>query len=501
MRCGRILVLGLAVGLGCRAALFAAPISLYFDSLNTNGVSPFCIRVEKVLEGSPADRAGVEIGDRIVGVEGKRVRDEREYGMIVRCYPNLSELSVTVQRGTEFVNLKFTDLPENRITGCGLVNEPPTGVWDILESRLGIQISDAFKADAKGTAPDVLGDLMEGFSAVKPRFSARPDTLQVAGLPPRAKEAFWRLGARKTDATRQWVLDFIEVYKAMIEEKYKKATDLMAAKRLQTTAPHPFLGQLLWFYGKIAANPPSEAKGIPLQSYGVDPLYFALCYPYPIMLERRTDWFAFNPGFRDAFDAGTGGNSSPDEDLGTLAERFQARPGASLGERYHGCVRSALVALESHGGWPYRSSSIMNDATATNVYAELLERTKTNADEKVSLAFALLIPSVKFQDMRTFTNAYATICEAGTREMGTANAILFNGIRFSQWNRDAMMARRRAIEERYGYPAFYKALSKLSPEFERRASLGYYFRQGQFVDGLSVWCVLSPDVVARALIK
>ena len=74
--------------------------------------------VDSILEGGPADRAGLQVGDRVLSANGKKLRSERHFTDMVRESEN-QELSLVVRREEASVELAVTPLrPTN-------VDRPP----------------------------------------------------------------------------------------------------------------------------------------------------------------------------------------------------------------------------------------------------------------------------------------------------------------------------------------------------------------------------------------
>nr|MBC7245456.1 PDZ domain-containing protein [Chloroflexota bacterium] len=55
--------------------------------------------VTKVVDGSPADQAGIHVGDVIIAVDGKRVEGENTLGQIIRSYRPGDGIEITLWRG------------------------------------------------------------------------------------------------------------------------------------------------------------------------------------------------------------------------------------------------------------------------------------------------------------------------------------------------------------------------------------------------------------------
>ena len=101
---------------------------LIFIVIFIAGVPSVTTKVGEMVPGKPADRAGIQAGDRITAVNGKPVSRWEDFARIV-AKGNLSPLKLDVQRGTS--SLKFTVTPESRTSKNILgdvVTQPIIGV-------------------------------------------------------------------------------------------------------------------------------------------------------------------------------------------------------------------------------------------------------------------------------------------------------------------------------------------------------------------------------------
>lgn len=62
------------------------------------------VRVEHVVRGGPADKAGMKSGDRIVGIEGKNVTQPQEVSRTVTSHKAGETITLSVERGGNSVN-------------------------------------------------------------------------------------------------------------------------------------------------------------------------------------------------------------------------------------------------------------------------------------------------------------------------------------------------------------------------------------------------------------
>lgn len=66
------------------------------------------VRIDRVDEGSPAEKAGVKEGDRVVNFDGERVRSTRQLTRLVQETPSGRTVKMTVQRGSDRRTLDIT---------------------------------------------------------------------------------------------------------------------------------------------------------------------------------------------------------------------------------------------------------------------------------------------------------------------------------------------------------------------------------------------------------
>ena len=64
--------------------------------------------VQVLVEGGPADRAGIEQGDVIVGLDGREVRDYFSFAPMLSAYEPGDEVTLRVRRGEEYLDVPVT---------------------------------------------------------------------------------------------------------------------------------------------------------------------------------------------------------------------------------------------------------------------------------------------------------------------------------------------------------------------------------------------------------
>jgi len=118
--------------------------------------------VSDVVPGSPADRAGIEVGDVITGYRGEQVADARALSRMVGSSDSGEKVHLNVLRGAKELNLKVTlgdaeaqvadNGNEHRLQNLGLVLAP---LSDDLRQRLNVD-SDVTGTVVMNVDPDGL---------------------------------------------------------------------------------------------------------------------------------------------------------------------------------------------------------------------------------------------------------------------------------------------------------------------------------------------------------
>jgi S1-C subfamily serine protease len=98
---------------------FPAPAQIGIEAENTeNG-----LRITRIIEGSPAEKAGLKKDDVILRADEKDIAGLNDLREIVRKHKANDEIAVTVRRGAQEVDVKVKFGP----AGPGRGQEPP--VW------------------------------------------------------------------------------------------------------------------------------------------------------------------------------------------------------------------------------------------------------------------------------------------------------------------------------------------------------------------------------------
>lgn len=72
------------------------------------GVSAYGIYIVEVIDGSPADQAGLEPGDRVISIDNTEIAAQEDLGTIVQSHAAGDIISITVARGGQMVTLNVT---------------------------------------------------------------------------------------------------------------------------------------------------------------------------------------------------------------------------------------------------------------------------------------------------------------------------------------------------------------------------------------------------------
>ncbi|MEI7880712.1 MAG: PDZ domain-containing protein [bacterium] len=470
----------------------------YFNVSGVSNTGPYTVLIVSVTDNSPAQIGGIRPGDRVLAFDGIRIRSLFEFKQYLNYFTNKSAVQVTVRRGSENILLNVKDIPNTRMIGCILHDESPS-IWNMLLKRWNIKPDDFLDLPPKAhNDADVQLDAIIGSFMEASPPPASPVVTQVAYFPARAQEALWTLGASHSDAARNWVIGLFKVYCAIVCQHYGEVDALIAKYGLLKTSHDPFLDSLVRFYTHVAKSPPSLEKSVPLKEYGVDAMYFAVCYPYPFVPERRSNWFSFDPGFEQLFNKATSGDAELEQKVSEAAMNYAYRISNSPSS-YLNRVKAAIIDQNQHGGWPMRHTVLYKEESLLACLSTLKENLDKHPQESVPTAFALLAPSLLADDLASFTKSYKIIFDAGTRELGTANSFIANTLRLWSLQRPKHLAVQLSINNKLPIPEVYTVLSRLSPDIKERAQKGYFIRQGQCVQDLGAFCKSDPYLVARAL--
>jgi len=128
---------------------FVAAIVLFFLVFGIIGIQTGTLVVDELQPGLPAEHAGLEPGDRIVGVNGEPVADWAELVSIIQAHPG-DELAFNVVRGGQELTLVVTPVARGE-DGMGYIGLAP--VFERVRMSLpaalarGIQLTEAIIAN------------------------------------------------------------------------------------------------------------------------------------------------------------------------------------------------------------------------------------------------------------------------------------------------------------------------------------------------------------------
>ncbi len=488
--------------LACSGALGQGYSTSYFEPSVPGDPGAFVVRVEDVVERGPSAKAGILKGDIIVALDGLRIHSQTEYSAYVQCVRRSTRIEVTVWRKSELKTLVIEDVPAKASIGCRLSDRGPS-IWSVLKEQWKIAPGDFLDApagDAKEDQPDVVDDIARAFNPDP--LPSGPMARRVTWFPRKGVHALSTLAARRSEADRLWVIGLLKVYGALVNQRYADVKELVSLHGLSRSSKDPFLDELVSFYTRIAEQPPARTNGISLSVYGVDPVCFALCYPYPIIPERRTDWFGSDRKLKRDFDSATTFRADRDS-AARVDAAFFANDDGSDSERYIGYMRGALV----DPGYAFSASShdvIQSPTRRAALLATLNEKLVKQPDRKVLISLALLAPSVVANDLACFKKSYQAVYDAGTRELAVANSIIDDAFddlqqhgtrRKSGEFRDAQ----REITGKVSAPEIYNFLAARSSDIASYVQAGCFYLDARGIQEVGGYCIEHPDSVVRAL--
>ena len=462
----------------------------------------FCLTVGRVLDDSAARRAGLRSGDRIVGVDGLRVRSPAEYMFMRYYYDARPDITLTVLRRDSLIDVPIRHPVPIRRSGFSWRN-PYSKHYELL-LQWNIELDGGRKVFLDAQVGDdkketTVTGLLDAFGVRQPRLVSQAGRL-LPLFPARGWEALTRTMVTEREKDRESGEALLNAYLHLRFGERGKASGLLAKMRLPETAPDVFLRRLAGFYERVCKSPPNWGTPKIWEAYGVDLPFFVACYPYPVVPEKGlTGSFGFDPEFQAFFDQATAGVWVDWEKIRTKAMKI-SREGAS-GDKdtiYLGQVKAALLDPRNHGGWPFRSPVVRVPDGRETVLKKLAARLDEKPEERVLTALAMLCPAVLSGDLDQFKSAYSIVFGAGPRERACAAAMV--GAERHAWEAESAFREFVAeLEEQEDRPAFYDYVLSASPAFRYRARTGSYYRHDHGVVGLEDWAGQGLQDVARAL--
>jgi hypothetical protein len=493
--------------------------SSYFENITslTSAPTAFVLRITSVKKDQPAERAGLRPGDCIIGLDGVRVRDSREYNLIRFFYDPRPTVELTLVRTGGITNIVISDPRPIRSCGFTFSDQKPDFLATLKASNL--QINDLLpeplpqvKAGPPSNGLDLFFETFKNAGRPAPNSGdsgLEPDSEMVVALssfPARGQEEILALLSTNSSADRNWVAHLIKVYGLLLFERRDEALRILTETRLLEHSSTPFLTQLLQFYQDVASHPPTANEGIPLNEYQVDIPFIALCFPYPLTPNAHSVEFPADPHFQGLFDTTFTGSQTRrnfQAELMSAARPYTIKNDTDPVASYIGVVKAAILDFLCQGGWPYRSEQVWTVKQSAEMVVGLKRRLADHPQERSEIGLSLIAPSIIASDEATFREACIMVQEAGPKVSALANWIMGGTLAMrgnvspGHW-RDIAVSTANNLPT----PAIYTYLQKTSPGFVRRYSAGRWVVTGPYqgdVSGPSSFCFTLPFVVAKAL--
>ncbi len=236
---------GSGPGAGFAQAWLVPPLFSRFPATGDRQLSR--LEVTRVLEDSPAQRAGLQVGDRLLAVGGYRVHDTAELKLVAGLIPAEDDAECwSVLRQGQVLTVTMRDLLRAGVRGVGIgVSARDPDMAQVVEA-CGLTVAAAERAD-------------------------------LNHVPTRAVHALQDWLAENAPAKREvaWLRSFVDTY-----VKVLRCQDL-AAREAPPDVPVPYLAQLERFYRAIATGRAAGDQDPDPARLGCDRAFFALSYPWP----------------------------------------------------------------------------------------------------------------------------------------------------------------------------------------------------------------------------
>lgn len=460
----------------------AEPPRSYFDPVPAKAADIWndaTLLVEGVVAFSPADDAGLQAGDRVIGLNQVRVRTHAEMALAKDLLGGRSGLRIDVVRDGNLLSLPLPPLDEGGRIGIDTTSPVLSGDRAAFES-LGIAPAEYLGA-ARGGRDDggALDALLAAYAPTNPTRS-HPVLLQFAAFPARASERIRTLGATGRPGAREWVLGLMKTYYALVESRWDDAKQHIESARLKTTPMDPFLDGLADFYSRLAATPPDATRGVVLDRHGVTPEYFALCCPPPVAPLKLHDWTGLSRAFAADFVRRAEGLPWNRVDYERAAQREFAVNRSTPALDYLSLTRGALLYPEVYGGYPTRYTPLGRPDQRAQILSDLKGLFDTDARQRTIAALALIVPSALSVNTNVYREAMTALRDAGSREIGLANAftreIWMRHGRLPAYT--AFEAIRREVNESLGIPGVYPWFAARNRVYADRLQRGWYYLHG-----------------------
>ncbi len=331
-------------------SLLFAPAPELTPSLPAAGI------IGHVAAGSLDERAGLRVGDLLLAIDGFRIHDSRELRLYQELLPDwIAGERWTVVRDGSVISAVIEGLDASSTLGVTLYVPEQQPTCEALLARCGVAIGD-------------------------------DDRPLLALMPGRVLHALQEWVARQGDAPAPapWLNALAAVYLQAMRGEAKLPGD--------QPVPVPVLAQFNAFLRAVVEQRTVGIRQPDLATYGIDRYMAALWYPYlsaPGLAVGRA---------RLANDRLAQGLAQLIEDPdGSLNDRRSAareatNRGGDVTDQFLGQVAAALLDDDNHGGWPFRSQLIWDEAARTPIISALQARCAAGAPDADLAAYALIGP-------------------------------------------------------------------------------------------------------------
>ncbi len=371
---------------GAVCAADGRQLSYFIPPADNQDPTPFASKVSQVLPGSPAEIAGIRVGDILIGADGKRAFGRHDMRVLDALADHLDQRKVHLIRQSRLVTISVDQLIGPGRIGIEYEDSPAT--LTALLNKLEIAPADL---------------LREAFHLPSERKLHPVEIALLDNVPVRVVHD---LGISQD---KDWIRNFARVFLQISKEDYAAVKKIIETTNLLREAPSPFLQDLLTLYQRIAADPPAYDR-FPIAGYNAEPEFIAICYPYPFkLLESSPTAFADEPEFRKQYLAVYEGSASERE---AAVKALRPERGLNGLDKYLAQTRHALV------------SNVRPTRGPKDLAPELFKRIEGDSPS-LTAAYALLFLNMSNKTtMEPFKRAYAVIMKAGSRERALADGLL-----------------------------------------------------------------------------
>ncbi len=305
---------------------------------------------------SLASRAGLRVGDRLLAIDGCRIHDASELRLYQELLPNQAAGETwTVVRDGALVTQEVTGLDASSHLGLTLYVPDDQPTWDQLLTRCGIAVNDDDRPLLKLMPGRVVHALQD-----------------------------WISHHGDTPAPAPWLQALTAVFLQAMRGAAKLPGDL--------AVPVPVLAKYDAFLRAVIEQRTVGFRQPDLAAYGIDRLMVALWYPYlsapSVALGKPR---LANDGLEKALARLIEDPDGSLQDRRAMAGASTSR-GGEVADQFLGQVAAALLDDANHGGWPFRSRLIWDEAGRTPIIGELQRRVAANAPDADLAAYALIGP-------------------------------------------------------------------------------------------------------------